>query len=308
MGKYIISVGHTASGNIGCGAADLLDESNCTREIAPLVVEYLQKEGHEAHLLRIDKSNSYNCEDCYVRADQANAIGGDLFVEIHLNSGKERTGDGTEVCVNSVNGTAAVYAQRIVDRLSGALNIDNRGLKEERLIVLRRTDMPAILVECMFVDANNVNNYDPDIIAKAIAEGILDQDINTKPVKGWNKSQDGTKWWYCTDVDNYCYYKSQWVQIDGKWYLFDSIGFAVIGWIAQNDKWYYLDPVGCDMAIGWEQINGYWYFFNSDGEMQTGWIKDNGKDYCLYSSGAMIHDCDLYGYRFDSSGAAVKLS
>jgi glucan-binding YG repeat protein len=42
--------------------------------------------------------------------------------------------------------------------------------------------------------------------------------------------------------------------------------------------------------------------------MQTGWINDNGKDYCLYSSGTMIHDCDMYGYRFDSNGEATKLS
>lgn len=39
MSKFLISVGHTASGQTGCGAVGLLDESNCTREIAPLVVK-----------------------------------------------------------------------------------------------------------------------------------------------------------------------------------------------------------------------------------------------------------------------------
>ena len=68
MGRYIISCGHTASGNLGSGASDLLDESNCTREIAPLVVQYLQKEGHEAFLLRVDKSNSYNFSATSARA------------------------------------------------------------------------------------------------------------------------------------------------------------------------------------------------------------------------------------------------
>ncbi|WP_224033565.1 hypothetical protein [Clostridium gelidum] len=41
--------------------------------------------------------------------------------------------------------------------------------------------------------------------------------------------------------------------------------------------------------------------------MQIGWIKDNGKDYCLYSSGAMINNVDMYGYRFDSNGVASKI-
>lgn len=306
MGKYIISCGHTASGNIGSGASDLLDESNCTREIAPLVVQYLQKEGHETYLLRVDKSNSYNCEDCYVRADQADAIGGDLFVEIHLNSGKERTGDGAEVCVNSASGSNADIGQRIADKLSNALGIDNRGLKEERLIVLRRTKMPALLVECMFVDCNNPSKYNADVIARAIAEGILGKDINTKPVQGWNKSSNG-KWWYCTDVANYCYYKSQWSSIDGKWYLFDDLGFAVTGWSEYQDRWYYLDS-DCSMATGWRQISGDWYYFDTDGSMVTGWFKDNkGNDYLTYSTGELITNIDIYGWHFDQDGHPTKL-
>lgn len=65
MGNFIIAVGHTASGNIGCGVVDRLDESECTRQIGALVAECLQERGHGVNLLRIDKSNSYNCEDCY---------------------------------------------------------------------------------------------------------------------------------------------------------------------------------------------------------------------------------------------------
>ena len=39
--NFIIAVGHTASGNIGCGVVGRLDESNCTREIGALFAEYL---------------------------------------------------------------------------------------------------------------------------------------------------------------------------------------------------------------------------------------------------------------------------
>ncbi len=68
MSNFIIAVGHTASGNVGCGVVDRLDESNCTREIGTLVSQYLLEKCKGVNLLRIDKSNSYSCEDCYLRA------------------------------------------------------------------------------------------------------------------------------------------------------------------------------------------------------------------------------------------------
>jgi N-acetylmuramoyl-L-alanine amidase len=68
-----------------------LEESYCTRQIGALDAEYLQEKGHGVNLLRIDKSNSYNCEDCYQRANEANNIAKttnvELYVEIHINAG-----------------------------------------------------------------------------------------------------------------------------------------------------------------------------------------------------------------------------
>ena len=57
MSNFIIAIGHTANGNVGCGVVDRLNESNCVREIGALVAEYLQEKGHGANLLRIDESN-----------------------------------------------------------------------------------------------------------------------------------------------------------------------------------------------------------------------------------------------------------
>ena len=69
MSNFIIAVGHTASGNVGCGVSDKLDESNCNRQIGILVAQYLQDKGHGVNLLRVDASNTYNFEDCYIRAN-----------------------------------------------------------------------------------------------------------------------------------------------------------------------------------------------------------------------------------------------
>ncbi len=68
MSNFIIAAGHTASGNVGYGVVERLDESNCTRAIGALVAEYLQEKGHGVDLLRVDESNKYNCDDCYLIA------------------------------------------------------------------------------------------------------------------------------------------------------------------------------------------------------------------------------------------------
>lgn len=310
MERVIYAVGHTASGNIGSGAVGAINESDCTREVAPLCGKYTQENGVQASVLRIDKSNSYNCEDCYTRASQAKDIGGDLYAEVHFNSG-DGGATGVEVLVNSLGGVAEQYATRVCAKLSEALGIPNRGVKQQNLIVLKRTPMPAILVECHFVENPDASKYDADTIAKSIVSGILNIDISTEWKQGWNEK--GGRWWYSPDPANKTYYCNSWNLIDGKWYLFDANGWCKTGWVyyqtykEKKDVWFYLDPVNCDMSIGWDKIDGEWYFFNQDGEMQTGWIKDNGKDYCTYSSGAMIHDTTLYGYSFASNGEATKM-
>jgi len=308
--KNIIACGHTASGQIGCGAVDKLDESNCTREIGPFVVKYLEENGSIAPYIRIDKGNAYNCQDCYDRCELAKNIGGDTYNEIHINAGGDGA-TGVEVLLNSLDSVMFDKAIRVCANISKALGIPNRGVKQQNLIVLKRTPMPAMLIECCFTGNPDASLYDADVIAKAIAGGILGIELSSSWKQGWNPSNG--KWWYSPDPINKTYYKNEWQFIDGFWYLFDSLGWAITGWkqyITQKEKiehWYYLDAATCKMAVGWKQINDKWYFFNNDGEMQTGWIKDNCKDYCLYSSGAMISNCDMYGYRFDSNGVATKL-
>jgi N-acetylmuramoyl-L-alanine amidase len=174
MSNFIIAVGHTASGNIGCGVIDRLDESNCTRQIGTLVAKHVQEKGQGVNLLRIDKSNSYNCEDCYERANEANDIAKttdiELYVEIHVNAGG---GSGPEVLVTGKSEVANQYADKVVNALSGTLNLPNRGIKTRNLIVLNETVMPAILVECLFADSDDVEVYNAEVIAKSIVSGLI---------------------------------------------------------------------------------------------------------------------------------------
>lgn len=192
--KIAISVGHTASGSYGGGAIGYLNESNETRIIAPLLQSYLRSVGHDVRILQVDKSNSYEYEDCYIRAREANSWGADLFIEIHLNSFSLDSANGTEVIIHPNDNTAISYAIKINNNICNILNTFDRtfgtGYKTSELIVLSNTNMPAILVEPLFCsNASDSSKYNADKIARAIANGI-DSRININNLVENNKFEE----------------------------------------------------------------------------------------------------------------------
>jgi N-acetylmuramoyl-L-alanine amidase len=144
--KYAVGAGHTKKG-IGTGAVGKINESIETRVVAPLVVNYLRLVGEEAELLVVDEITK-PLDDCRWRADRANELKADRYVEIHFNAGGGR---GSEVY--AVSNAGKVMAQGVVNSIC-ALGFANRGVKSNDYIVLTRTDMPAILIECCFVDSD----------------------------------------------------------------------------------------------------------------------------------------------------------
>ena len=180
--KVVIAVGHTASGLAGCGAVGYKNESNCTREICPVIVDYLSKKGIETKLIQIDKANSYNFEDCYERARLANEWGSDIYIEIHLNAFDDENAHGTESYVISDSSAAVEIAKRINKSLVNSLGTFDRtygkGYKTANYIVLRKTNMPAVLIETLFcTNKSDAEKYNAMVIGKAIAEGILNMAI-----------------------------------------------------------------------------------------------------------------------------------
>lgn len=286
MKNFIIAAGHTRSGTKGCGVVSRLDESNCTREICNFLVKYLSEKRHNVYLLRIDEGNTYNYEDCYIRANEANKIFKtrevNLYVEIHINAGG---GTGTEVCITGKSDYARVYAEKVSISISNNLKIKNRGVKVQILIVLNKTIMPAILVECLFADSDDAEKYDPDKIAKAICEALCDTKDNLNDWKlGWNENNIG--WWYCTDLNNKYYYTSEngWQCIDNAWYIFDKHGYALcLTWYfdEKEKSWYYLDR-NCRKVKGtkekpaWLWIDGFCYAFDEEGKMYFDCITPDG--------------------------------
>lgn len=122
---------------------------------------------------------------------------------------------------------------------------------------------------------------------------------------------------------------NQWVSVNGKWQYNDALGnplkniwyydrnydknyylqadgYMATGWLYNSGAWYYLDESGT-MQIGWKQVGSNWYYLDNTGKMTIGWFKDmDGKYYYLNSSGAMVTNTTIDGYKIGSNGAWVK--
>lgn len=110
------------------------------------------------------------------KARIANDSGGDYFVSIHRNaSAQPNMYNGVQTLVFNDSGVPAKMARSINAELE-KLGFQNLGVSERReLAVLRRTRMPAVLVEAGFIDSdvdNELFDNNFDAVAAAIAKGI----------------------------------------------------------------------------------------------------------------------------------------
>jgi len=111
------------------------------------------------------------------KAMEGNQAGGDYFISIHRNSSPyPNQYSGIESLVYNRYGAAARMADNINQQLE-AVGFLNQGVNQRTdLVVLNRTQMPAVLVEVGFINTDADNQlFDQrfDDIAQAIADGIL---------------------------------------------------------------------------------------------------------------------------------------
>lgn len=182
--KVYINPGHDLEYDSGAihtdGNGDVdLRECDVAARIGAAVKNYLERAGCRTRLLQSDNlyyDSSYPDRTIPVCAD-ANDWGADIFVSIHCNAANTRA-RGTEVECYSRMSDGGALAQCIQDQLVNSIDTVDRGVKEmPELIVLRKTEMPAVLVETAFIDndedAEILTNYWDDI-ARAIARGVTD--------------------------------------------------------------------------------------------------------------------------------------
>lgn len=174
--KILIDAGH---GGEDLGATyNGRQEKDDTLMLALAVGQILESRGIDVIYSRTD--DRYDTP--FEKAMKGNAAGADLFVSIHRNAMPiPGTAEGVETLVYNDQGIPALLARNINRNLE-ALGFANLGVTERKnLVVLRRTQMPAVLIEVGFIDSENDNaRFDEyfDQIAEAIADAILET-LNT---------------------------------------------------------------------------------------------------------------------------------
>ena len=176
-GKYrvVIDPGHGGPdpGALGIGG---VRETDIVLDISLQVARYLESKGVNVNLTRTSEIDL----DLPPRVAIANRVRADVFVSIHANASR--------TAKKSVNGIETFYfstprglrlSQKIqTEVLKASQGSPDRGVRKGRFFVIRRTNMPAALVETGFVtgqlDAPRLKN--PSFrrkLAFAIAKGIL---------------------------------------------------------------------------------------------------------------------------------------
>ena len=154
-------------------------EKEDTLDLTLAVGDILKKNGIDVYYTRT--TDEY--ETPFKKATDANNSGADLFVSIHRNSSENPNQySGVETLVYSDTGLKAEVARNINNQLEDA-GFKNLGVDERKnLVVLKRTKMPAVLVEAGFIN-NDKDNYlfdeEFDSIAQAIADGILESNTTS---------------------------------------------------------------------------------------------------------------------------------
>lgn len=172
MAVYNVHAGHNM---IVRGACGVLDESTENRAVKELVIAKLRYLGNTVYDCtdEVGKTKSQNLANIVAKCNQHKV---DLDISIHFNAFNKKA-YGTEVYQYSTG--TNVVATNIVNSIA-ELGYKNRGVKiSTSLYVLRKTNCPAILIECCFCDnADDASKYTAEKMATAIVKGITGKVVN----------------------------------------------------------------------------------------------------------------------------------
>lgn len=178
-----IDIGHNVP--YDTGAVGIRREDDLNMLVGNALISKLRERGIKVVNCTPNTAKSLN-DSLYQRVITANNCGATLFVSIHHNACPGVYG-AEVLCIknNYQDGLSTKVGEAILNEL-GSIGLKNRGVKDRRdLYVINNTSMPALIIECAFVDSSlDMANYNPEKTAAAIYKGIctaLDLLENQKP-------------------------------------------------------------------------------------------------------------------------------
>jgi N-acetylmuramoyl-L-alanine amidase len=148
-----------------------VSEKDMTLDVARRLKSVLQASGYRVVMTRDS--------DVFVplgtRTAIANSYRNAIFVSVHFNSATRRGASGIETYFYSRDSLA--LASAIHHYVAGGAPSENRGVRRRGYFVLRRTNIPAVLVECGFLTNPTEASYAQNAsyrqkLAEAIAAGV----------------------------------------------------------------------------------------------------------------------------------------
>lgn len=161
-----IDIGHNV--NYDTGASAIRNEDELNRQVGQALISKCTNVG--INTINCTPSAATSLSDSLnKRCNTANNNNADFFLSIHHNAGG---GHGAEALVYK-EGLGSQVGNVILSNLC-SLGLTNRGIKiRKNLAVLRNTNMPALLMECAFIDSSrDMSNYNTDVVAECIFNGI----------------------------------------------------------------------------------------------------------------------------------------
>ena len=157
-------------------------EQDITYRIGILLNGYF--EGNPEFVTRLSRGTqdtvlgTSNSTSLRARVDDANSWDADLFLSLHTNASVNPQANGSECLIYGNSATVArAVAEDILEQMTLITGLRDRGIVERPgLYVLRRTAMPAVVVEMGFItnpsdSALMVNS--PNLFALGIYRGVL---------------------------------------------------------------------------------------------------------------------------------------
>lgn len=181
MPKIYIDQGHNPVNPNAGAEGNGFREQDLVQRIGILTANELKGEGFEVRLSRPDTDTQLgtsNITSLASRVNDANRWGADLFISLHTNASELSSVSGTEGLVFRLGGNSERAARAMVQQISLITGLRNRGVTvRSNLYVLRRTQMPAVLLELGFItnpgDAE-LMAYSPNLFAAGITRGVLE--------------------------------------------------------------------------------------------------------------------------------------
>lgn len=180
--KIFIDQGHNPQNPNAGAEANGLREQDINYDVGVRLANLLRENGNfEVRLSRNDPEEilgTTNSESLQMRVNMANSWPADYFISIHCNTNPNPQISGSEAYVYRLYSTAYDFARSLLKGLNNSTGLQNRGvMTNPGLFVLRRTRMPAVLVELGYLtnleDASLLKD-NPQLFADGLYNGILD--------------------------------------------------------------------------------------------------------------------------------------